>query len=292
MTAGTSRSGGMNVLLLCAVAGGGLLLGDPRSLGTPSLAEAREAAAPVTEVAQPETLLATTWWKPAARTTAQVQLSGTVDTTVSAQVFDIDGFDVPSSKLADLKARGRKLICYFSAGAWEDWRSDASKWPSSVRGKSNGWPGEKWVDIRQLATLKPLIASRMDLCKSKGFDAVDPDNVDGYQNDTGFPLTAAHQLAFNKMLAELAHERGLAVGLKNDIDQITALVDLYDFAVNEQCAEYSECDAYKPFIARNKLVINLEYNVSTTSFCPKASTLGLTGMKKRLALDSWRQTCP
>ena len=92
---------------------------------------------------------------------------------IDAEVFDIDGFDVPSSKIAALKAKGRKLVCYFSAGAWEDWRSDASRWPSSVRGKSNGWPGEKWVDVRQLAALKPIMAARMDMCKAKGYDAVD-----------------------------------------------------------------------------------------------------------------------
>lgn len=238
------------------------------------------------------TLTATTWWKPAARISGQVQLQGTIDTNIDAEVFDIDGFDVPSSKIAALKAKGRKLVCYFSAGAWEDWRSDASRWPSSVRGKSNGWPGEKWVDIRQLAALKPIMATRMDMCKAKGYDAVDPDNVDGYQNDTGFPLKAADQLAFNKMLADLAHERGLAIGLKNDLDQIPQLADIFDFSVNEQCAEYNECDTLKPFIARNKPVFNIEYSVSTTKFCPKAKSLGLSPMKKKMALDAWIQRCP
>ena len=94
------------------------------------------------------------------------------------------------------------------------------------------------------------------------------------------------------MLAELAHERGMAIGLKNDLAQIPQLVDLYDFAINEQCAEHSECDALKPFIARNKPVLHIEYNVSPRVFCPKARALGLTSMKKNLALDAWQMTCP
>jgi hypothetical protein len=233
------------------------------------------------------------WWKPTARTTAQIQLQGTIDTTVDAQVFDVDGFDVPASKLAELKAKGRKLVCYFSAGSYENWRPDKSKWPASVLGKDlDGWPGEKWVDVRQLSLLKPILAARMDLCKAKGYDAVDPDNVDGYANDTGFPLRAADQLAYNRMLAELAHERGLAIGLKNDLDQIPQLVDVYDFAVNEQCAEYDECDVVKPFLAKNKPVFNIEYNLATSKFCPKAKTLGLSAMKKKLSLDAWLQRCP
>lgn len=41
--------------------------------------------------------------------------------------------------------------------------------------------------------------------------------------------------AFNRMIARLAHERSLAVGLKNDVDQVEELVEDLDFAVNESC---------------------------------------------------------
>ena len=110
-------------------------------------------------------------------------------------------------------------------------------------GRGNGWPGERWLDIRRLSVLEPLMATRFDMCRDKGFDAVEPDNMDGYRNSTGFPLTAHDQLAYNRLIAELAHERGLAVGLKNDLDQIPELVGDFDFAVNEECAEYDECAA-------------------------------------------------
>jgi hypothetical protein len=73
-----------------------------------------------------------------------------------------------------------------------------------------------------------------DWCQSKGFDAVDPDNMDGYQNDSGFPeMSGTDQIKYNKMIADAAHSLGLAAGLKNDVDQIVELEASYDFFVNE-----------------------------------------------------------
>ena len=129
------------------------------------------------------------------------------------------------------------------------------------------------------------------MCRAKGFDAVEPDQMDGYTNDTGFDLTAAHQLAFNRMIAELAHDRGMAVGLKNDLEQIPELVGDVDFAVNEQCAEFDECALYKPFIKADKAVFHVEYNLPTAAFCPAAERLGLGSMLKHLSLDAWRRPC-
>ncbi len=71
--------------------------------------------------------------------------------------------------------------------------------------------------------LAPLMRARLDLCQAKGFDAVEPDNIDGYQVDggTGFPLTAGDQLRYNRWIAAEAHCRGLSIGLKNDSDMRT-----------------------------------------------------------------------
>ena len=95
--------------------------------------------------------------------------------------------------------------------------------PSSVLGSSNGWPGEKWLDIRQISALAPIMTARMQMCVQKGFDALEPDNIDGYANSTGFPLTAQDQLAYNQWIANTAHSLGLSVGLKNDVDQTAQL---------------------------------------------------------------------
>ncbi|MFC8510815.1 endo alpha-1,4 polygalactosaminidase [Streptomyces sp. NPDC057411] len=230
-------------------------------------------------------------WHPRPGTPWQWQLSGRLDPSVDAPVYDIDAFDHPASAVADLHRRGRKVICYVSTGAWEDFRPDAAKFPKALLGKGNGWQGERWLDIRRTDLLTPLMAARLDLCRAKGFDAVEPDNMDGYRNDTGFPLTAADQLRYNRLIARLAHARGLAVGLKNDLDQIPQLVSDFDFAVNEQCAEYAECEALTPFVKAGKAVFHVEYEREPHQFCAQSRRLGLSSMRKEYDLGAWRRAC-
>ena len=64
---------------------------------------------------------------------------------------------------------------------------------------------------------RPSCCARLDLCKAKGFDAVEPDNMEIYTNDTGFPLTYEDQLKFALWLADEAHKRGLAIGVEKCI---------------------------------------------------------------------------
>ena len=231
-------------------------------------------------------------WRPASGTTWQWQLSGTLDLTVDAQVYDVDLFTTSAAQVAALHRAGRRVVCYVDAGSFEKGRPDSGRFPAAVLGSvMDGWPDERWLDVRRLDVLEPILAARLDLCRRKGFDGVEPDNVDGYANDTGFPLTAADQLRFNRRLAALAHARGLAVGLKNDLEQVPALVGSFDFAVNEQCAEYSECDALAPFVRAGKAVFHAEYDLTTAAFCPTSRRLRLSSVRKRLDLDAWRQTC-
>ena len=164
-------------------------------------------------------------WVPALNTSWQWQLTGTVDQSVNVQMFDIDGFDNTAATVAALHAKGARVVCYFSAGSSEDWRPDYASFPASVKGRAlDGWAGEKWLDIRNLAVLGPIMQARMDMCKSKGFDAIEPDNIDGYSNNTSFPLTAQDQINYNRFLAEQAHLRGMSIALKNDNDQAAALL--------------------------------------------------------------------
>lgn len=230
-------------------------------------------------------------WQPRPGVGWQWQLSGTVDTSVDVPVYDIDGFENSAGVVAGLHRAGRKVICYVNAGAYESFRPDAARYPKALLGRGDGWDGERWLDIRRLGRLRPLLAARFDMCRTKGFDAVEPDLLDGYANDTGFPLTAGQQLAFNRMVAELAHQRGLAVGLKNDLDQVPALVGDFDFSVDEQCAQYEECDALTPFIAAGKAVFHAEYELTPSQFCPQGRRLRLSSIRKHLSLDAWREAC-
>jgi hypothetical protein len=229
-------------------------------------------------------------WRPPVGTSWQWQLDGTIDMSARAAIYDVDLFDVPASTVAALHAQGKRVICYMSAGSWENWRPDATAFPSVVIGRSNGWPGEKWLDIRRIDILGPIMSARMDLCKRKGFDGIEPDLVDGYTNNTGFPLTAADQLAYNKWLAAAAHARGLAVALKNDVEQVTELQPYFDFAIVEECLYYRECSGYTPFIKAGKAVLSAEYSGTFPALCRKLPA-GFSGVKKRFSLDAWIQSC-
>ncbi|MBA3823655.1 MAG: endo alpha-1,4 polygalactosaminidase [Ktedonobacterales bacterium] len=232
-------------------------------------------------------------WHPALQSSWQWQLDdSTLDPALKVQVYDFDGFDRSADDVAQLHAQGTKVICYIDVGTWEMGRPDSDKFPAALKGKPvDGFPDEKWLDIRQLSVLEPLISARMDICKEKGFDAIEPDNVDGYANDSGFPLTADEQLAFNTFLAKAAHQRGLSVGLKNDLDQVQQLLPLFDWALNEQCFQYHECAALLPFIQANKAVFNVEYKLNPDQFCSKANAMNFNSLKKHLALDAFRVAC-
>jgi hypothetical protein len=211
---------------------------------------------------------------------------------VNASVYDIDLFDNGAPVVASLHARGRRVVCYLDVGTWEPFRPDAGSFPASLRGNAvEGFPEERWLDIRQLGTLLPIMAARFDACKAKGFDGVEPDNVDGYANPSGFPLTGADQLAYNRAIAGLAHARGLSVALKNDVGQVSDLVGVFDFSVDEQCAEFQECNALRPFIQAGKAVFHVEYNLAPGEFCSVTTPLRFSSMLKHEDLDAYRVTC-
>ena len=70
------------------------------------------------------------------------------------------------------------------------------------------------------------------------------------------------------------------------------LVGQFDWALNEQCFEYGECNALQPFVQAHKAVFNVEYNLATSSFCPQAKALGFSSMRKHISLDAYRVPCP
>jgi hypothetical protein len=231
-------------------------------------------------------------WRPAPGVSWQWQLSGALDLSVDAALYDVDLFDTAAATVAALHARGRRVVCYLDAGTYEPGRPDSAAFPGAVLGAGvEGWPGERWLDIRRLDVLAPILERRLDLCRQKGFDGVEPDNVDAYANTSGFPLSAADQLAFNRFVAAAAHARGLSAGLKNDLDQAAALEPDFDWALNEQCFQYRECDALQPFARAGKAVLIAEYALEPSAFCAQARAAGYSAIRKHLDLDAWRETC-
>lgn len=237
------------------------------------------------------------WWRPAPGTTWQWQLSGDIDTSLDVAVYDVDLFETPAAVIDQIKAEGRILVCYFSAGTWEPYRPDSGRFPARSLGKTlPDWPDERWLDIRDLQTLKPIMEARLDLAVEKGCDGVEPDLVDAYANDSGFALSAADQLRYNRWLAEAAHARGLSVGLKNDLGQVAQLVDLFDWALNEQCFQYDECELLLPFVERDKAVFGVEYTdqanaLDPADYCPRANAMGFSWLVKTFDLGADGQAC-
>jgi len=228
---------------------------------------------------------ASSWWVPAPQTTWQWQLTGTIDTSFNVQMYDIDLFDNTAATIQTLHDQGKVVICYFST-QYESWRPDAATFTPAVIGKQlDGWAGENYVDIRS-DVVRKVMSTRLDLAVSKGCDGVEPDNVDGYEAKTGFPLTAADQISFNTFIATQAHARGISVGLKNDIDQATALEPTFDWALNEQCNEYKECSSLDVFIKKGKAVFNCEYSGSAATVCPKMVTSKFSTIFKSLDLNA------
>jgi hypothetical protein len=231
-------------------------------------------------------------WPTAAQLTWQVQLTGELDLEASADVFEFDAFDAPTEAVEQLRSRGRRMICYVNAGTYEEHRPDADRFPANVVGAGTGVDGERWLDIREWSVLEPILLDRLRLCRSKGFDAVDLDNVDGWAHPTGFALTFDDQIRFNRRLAALARSVGLSPGLHNNLDQAVALEPDFDFAVNEECFAQGECARLAAFVEAGKPVFHLEYDVATTDFCAATAKLGFSSIRKDRDLGAWRVPCP
>lgn len=234
-------------------------------------------------------------WHPAPTTGPwQWQLQGAVDTDVDASVYDVDGFETPARTVRLLHRRGRHVICYLDVGSWESYRPDADSFPKAAIGRRyEGFPNERWLDIRRFHLFAKALERRFEICARKGFDAVEPDNLAGWENKTGFPIGAGAQLRFNRWVARRVHARGMAVALKNDGGQARQLLGDFDFALVEQCFQYEECGLYEPFVRAGKAVFEAEYELEPSAYCDAAASLGFSAIGKSYDLFAlpWR-TCP
>jgi endo-alpha-1,4-polygalactosaminidase (GH114 family) len=228
-----------------------------------------------------------------------------ISTSVDAPIYDIDLFDNSKNFISNLQKMGRKVICYFSAGSFEDWRDDADDFDDADKGDDlDGWPGEKWLNVKS-TNVRKIMQTRLDIAVEKGCDGVDPDNIDGYDNANGLDLTKAEAIDYVNWLAAQSHSRGLSIGLKNGAGIIDSVIDNMQWCVNEQCAEFDECDTYAPFIEADKPVFHIEYpkggntnndkSVSASqakSACTANSSGNFSTVIKNMDLDNWVEYCP
>jgi hypothetical protein len=209
-----------------------------------------------------------------------------------AVVYDIDGENSTAADVAAIHATGAIAVCYVDVGTLENGRSDYSKFPSSVVGGAvAGWPGENWllVSAANQSVILPIMKTRFqDWCLAKGFDAIEPDNIDGWTNISN--ISQADNLAYDLAIAQLAHALPLSIGLKNlatDLSgsQLATFVSTFDWALNEQCYENNECGAYTQagsFLPAGKAVFDVEYNTSPN--CAQANSAHMNAQQTDLGL--------
>jgi hypothetical protein len=235
------------------------------------------------------------YWEPAAGLTWQWQLSQSVTQILPVDVYDID-WESDAASVAALHAQGIKVICYVSVGSWEDYRPDAADFPAAVIGNDYvGWPGEKHVDIRATA-LRNIMLARFDVCKQKGFDAIEPDNMDVFElgTDSGFPLTEQDGIEYALWMADQAHARGLGIGQKNAASITAQIQDQYQWALTESC--YSDgnwCGDVSAYTDANKPVFMCEYEpASFNDACAAWQGNQYSPILKGMDLDAPVTFCP
>jgi len=143
------------------------------------------------------------------------------------------------------------------------------------------------------------MTERLKLAASKGCDGVDPDNVDGYDNDTGLDLTTSDAIDYLTFLADIAHSLNMSIGLKNAAEIVNQTLGFLQWEVNEQCEQYQECDSFEPFIKAGKPVFHIEYpnsapdvSASTkTTICDDPTAKGFSTVIKNMDLDNWLDAC-
>ncbi|NUW40226.1 endo alpha-1,4 polygalactosaminidase [Nonomuraea rhodomycinica] len=225
---------------------------------------------------------------------------------VRPSVFDIDLYaaeevagnntTLNTAAVKAIHAKGAKAICYVDAGSIEEFRPDYQKfvdWHNahgkSLLGKpfSEEFPNERWANINndkgQRDFLLQMMAARVDKCAQAGFDGVEFDVVNAHEEGksvTGWTVSPATQLTYNRALAAIAHGKGLSVALKNDLSQAEELVSSFDYAVNEECFQFDECSELNVFVKAGKPVFHVEYATAPSSFCAKSRTLKFNSLKK------------
>lgn len=203
-------------------------------------------------------------------------------TTKTRMVFvDLDDTSTREEHLAT----GKIIICSFSAGSVETWREDvqanATAWANAVVGDLEYWD-ESWLDIGKLEELQNLMLPRLQKAALAGCHAIEPDNLDCFGNSDCWSACTGinnaneaykRQLEYNQWLVSAAHSVGVGIGLKNALTMIDDVAADFDFAINEQCHEYDECDKVEPFLNLGKIVFNVEY-INDLTIC-EVQTKGL-----------------
>lgn len=224
------------------------------------------------------------------------QLSGPFDLSRDVGAYSLDPVDHSRADITGLNDRGVKTICYTSVGTIEDWRDDRVAFPDAVVGRPY-YEGadERFLDIRQIDVLVPLMAARFQRCKDMGFVAIEPDNQDIYQNNPGMQISEADTVAYLTALADVAHEMDLEFGQKNVPDLTDRLIGKMDFIIAEGCYLYDWCDGITAYGDAGKPIYAaeiLDAGVIPAEACQHGAARDIRFIFKDENLSAALQYCP
>ncbi len=224
------------------------------------------------------------------------QLTGPVDLDRPVAIYDLHPDLVTQADIVALKARGIRTVCYVSVGTLEKTSLDHDRFPAAVIGNTyDDWPDERFLDVRRQDILLPLMQARFERCKALGFDAIEPDNMDVHDNDSGFALKAADSLAYVLALADIAHGMGLAIAQKNTPELTSDLVGTMDFVITESCFQDGWCAAVNAYAQAGKAILDAEYNdraIDLDAACEVAVAHHISMIVKDRDLTSQFTPCP
>lgn len=200
----------------------------------------------------------------------------------------LDMYDNATKYISDLKKEDHIVMCYISVGTLEGFRSfykkDPSIWEGLTLGTMASWHDEKWIDIRQLGRLIPIMESRFDHFASLGCDAIEPDNMDCYgSSECG--LSRDTSIEYALVIASLAHNRNMSIVAKNAIELYPTIEPFFDGAVVENCAKWKECQSLTIWKDHDKGVFSVEYD-DTSDICNES-----VGVSKYCSGNKGRYLC-
>jgi hypothetical protein len=226
--------------------------------------------------------------------TWQAQLSGSVDTSLNVDLFYLDADFTSSAAVSELRAKGKIVLCYSSAGTYEPWRDDANDFPESVLGEPLAdYPREQWLDVRA-PEVRALMHARFAALKRAGCDGVYPSTLEAHLHASGFPITRDDMIAYANWLATEIHLAGMSAGLSAPADLVPDVEARYDWALTIDCLTSSGCAAWVPVRQSGRAVLLVEYGDASDAprICGAAGPLGFDALVKRPAFDGVRVPCP
>ena len=179
---------------------------------------------------------------------------------------------------------GKYNICYING--FQTQPGESSGWPAALllhgpdgqRVEDPNWPDEYLLDTRTQAArngIMNVLRPWLQDCARKGFQAVEPDNLDSWARSDGM-LTPQDNAALAVDLVRAAHGLGLAVAQKNAVELAAVGKSRigFDFAIAEECHAQGECQGYVDTYAGRVFEIEYPDDGGSANFQAACSALG------------------